>query len=147
LSGDSALNDRQNTKQFREGFVDPEKPVPVTNIPEPEIAKSPSEDDILMEDKWPIVVKLLYKPVTNNNGERVQELSFREPRGGDINRYGNPVRINQEGDVMIDERKMHFMMSALADVLPPFLEAMDPRDWNSCAYRLRRFFLPDPRAW
>jgi hypothetical protein len=138
------MNERPN---FKEGFVDDKKPDSQPFTPQPEIAKSPSEEDLLVEDKWPIVVKLLYKPVTNNTGERVQELSFREPRGGDINRYGNPVRINQDGDVMIDERKMHFMMAALADILPPFLESMDPRDWNSCAYRLRRFFLPDPRAW
>jgi len=29
----------------------------------------------------------------------------------------------------------------------PFIEQMDTRDWNSVAYRLRRFFLPDPGAW
>ena len=35
----------------------------------------------------------------------VKELSFREPTGGDINRYGNPVTINQEGNVVIAKRK------------------------------------------
>ena len=39
---------------------------------------------------------------------------------------------------------MTLMMAALSGILPPFLERMDPRDWNSCAYRLRGFFLPDP---
>jgi hypothetical protein len=72
---------------------------------------------------------------------------MREPKAGDINRYGNPVRVNQEGDVVIDERKMTFMIAALTEILPPFIEEMDPRDWNSCAYRLRRFLLPDPAAW
>ena len=67
-------------------------------------------------------------------------MSLREPRAGDINRYGNPVRVNQDGDVIIDERKMTYMMAALSGILPPFIEEMDPRDWNSCAYRLRAFF-------
>jgi hypothetical protein len=96
---------------------------------------------------WPIKVKLLHRPVRNNKGEEMRELSFREPTGGDINRYGNPVRVNQDGDIVIDERKMSFIMSALSGVLTPMLERMDPRDWNSCAYRLRGFFLPDPSAW
>ena len=96
---------------------------------------------------WPVKVKLLYKSIRTEEGELLHELSFREPTGGDINRYGNPIRVNQEGDVIIDERKMMVMMSALTGVFQPFLETMDPRDWNSCAYRLRGFFLPDLSAW
>jgi hypothetical protein len=39
------------------------------------------------------------------------------------------------------------VMAALSGVLLPLLEPMDTRDWNSCAYRLRNFFLPDLGAW
>src|SRR5262249_14422536 len=99
------------------------------------------------EEEWPVKVRLLHKPVRNNRGEEIKELTFREPTGADINRYGNPVRINQEGDIVIDEKKMTWIMAALSGVLSPMLERMDPRDWNSCAYRLRSFFLPDPSAW
>jgi hypothetical protein len=118
--------------------------------PPPHMEESPAAEERsepLRTDKWPIVVKLIHKPIPNSNGEIVDRLEFRQPRGGDINRYGNPCRINQEGDVVIDERKMHYVMAALSGVLPPTLEAMDPRDWNSCAYRLRDFFLPDLRSW
>jgi hypothetical protein len=93
------------------------------------------------------VLKLLYRPIRNNKGEEIKEVSLREPRAGDINRYGNPIRVNQDGDVIIDERKMTYIIAALTDILPPFIEQMDTRDWNSVAYRLRRFFLPDPGAW
>ncbi|HVG51157.1 MAG TPA: phage tail assembly protein [Xanthobacteraceae bacterium] len=99
------------------------------------------------KDVWPIKVKLMHKPVRANNGDFIHELVFREPTGGDVNRYGNPCHVNQEGEVVILERKMTMMMSALSGILQPFLEAMDPRDWNSCAYRLRGFFLPDPASW
>ncbi len=150
----------------REGFVEdrPTAPPPQPEIihperrearpgvqkaaPPPELEQSPADQpEMDPAEEWPITVKLLYKPIRNNKNEEIREVSLREPRAGDINRYGNPVRVNQDGDVLIDERKMTYIMSALADVLPPFIEMMDPRDWNSVAYRLRRFFLPDPAAW
>jgi len=115
--------------------------------PPPELEPSPADQPPEPMDEWPIRVKLLYKPIRNNKNEEIREVTLREPRAGDINRYGNPVRVNQEGDVIIDERKMTYIIAALSDVLPPFIEMMDPRDWNSVAYRLRRFFLPDPAAW
>jgi hypothetical protein len=132
-------------KTLREGFVKEEEKVPRT-APPPVLEEPPQEVEAVKE-KWPIVVKLIHKPIPDNSGSIIDRLEFRQPRGGDINRYGNPCRVNQDGDVVIDERKMHYVMSALCGILPPLLEAMDPRDWNSCAYRLRDFFLPDLRAW
>jgi Phage tail assembly chaperone proteins, E, or 41 or 14 len=129
-------------KPIREGFIEE---TPALPAPEPEVetVTPPSP----AQETWPIVVKLLHKPVRNAKNVPVHELSFREPTGGDINRYGNPVRFDGTGALVIDERKMTAMISALANILPPFLETMDPRDWNSCAYRLRGFFIPDPAAW
>jgi Phage tail assembly chaperone proteins, E, or 41 or 14 len=157
------MNERPPTTSFREGFIDPKaaqpgsaQPAqpppaqPAPAMPPPEIESSPVDQDNTIEivqDTWPVVVKLLYKPLVIPGGPTLTELSFREPRGGDINRYGNPCRVNQDGDVLIEERKMHYIMAALSGVLPPYLEMLDPRDWNSCAYRLRHFFAPDPRAW
>ena len=144
--------------RVREGFIeDAPPPVPPKMadaqaekkrgpVP-PTIEPSPAEQPPLAQEEWPIKVRLLYKPIRDNTGDKVREVTMREPKAGDINRYGNPVRVNQEGDVVIDERKMTFMIAALTEILPPFIEEMDPRDWNSCAYRLRRFFLPDPAAW
>ena len=115
--------------------------------PPPEIAPSPVEQPPIEADKWPIRVKLLHRAIRNNKNDEIREVTLREPRAGDINRYGNPVRINTEGEVIIDERKMTYIIAALTDILPPLIETMDPRDWNSVAYRLRYFFLPDPAAW
>jgi hypothetical protein len=161
-----------NDKPIREGFVDEREPPVVPRRPretpgarhparEPPPITEPTEPEELAAEPaaapeptaepapevWPIKVRLLHKPTRNNKNEPIHELTFREPTGGDINRYGNPVRISQEGDVIIDEKKMTLMISTLAGVLLPFIEALDPRDWNSCAYRLRGFFLPDPSAW
>ena len=121
------------------GLVDvtPDKDKPAErkprSMPPPEIEPSPAEQqpDPLSQD-WPITVKLLYKPIRNGK-EQVHELVLREPRAGDINRYGNPIRINGDGDVVIDERKMTYMIAALSGILPPFIEDMHPRDWNSVA--------------
>jgi len=161
------MNERPSSSTFREGFVTDEPPQskqitppqqkaaepppkPSSAMPPPEIAPALSEEDNVVEivaDKWPIVVKLLYKPLDVPGMGTLDELSFREPRAGDINRYGNPCRVGQDGDVLIEERKMHFIMANLCGIQPPILELMDPRDWNSCAYRLRHFFAPDLRAW
>jgi hypothetical protein len=134
----------QSNKQFREGFQPAEGEPPTIDVV-PEQTRPPQQPAEV--ESWPVTVKLLHKPVRNMKGDLLKELNFREPTGGDINRYGNPVRIDQNGDVVIDEKKMSMIMSSLAGVLLPFLEQMDPRDWNSCAYRLRGFFLPDPSAW
>src|SRR5262245_6960070 len=99
-------------------------------------AQAPPE----LSERWPITVRLLHRPVRGNNGEELKQLSFREPTGRDINLCGNPCRINLDGDVIIDEKKMSLIMANLAGVLSPNLDRMDPRDWNSCAYRLRNFF-------
>jgi len=141
-----------NVSPKREGFIEIEgeanKPEPKPrSAPPPEIEPSPAELPSFDIDQWPIVIKLLYKPIRNNAGEEIKEVKLREPRAGDINRNGNPIRVNNDGDLIIDERKMTYMIAALTGVMVPFIEEMDPRDWNSCAYRLRRFFLPDPAAW
>lgn len=132
------------TNPQREGFI--EEPPHDDNQPVIDMATgAPMEPE--PQEVWPIRVRLVHRAIRNTRNEEIKELSFREPTGGDINRYGNPVRINQDGDVVIDEKKMTWIMSALSGVLTPMLERMDPRDWNSCAYRLRNFFLPDPSGW
>jgi hypothetical protein len=138
------MNDQP--KKIREGFITDQPVVDLTPEPPSLAEQEPVEPEIQIE-KWPITVKLLYRSIRTDKVQELRELTFREPRGGDINRYGNPVRIDQNGEVIIDDRKMTMIMAALSGINYPFLEAMDPRDWASCAYRLRSFFLPDPRSW
>jgi hypothetical protein len=141
-----------NKPHAKEGFIKNAEPVtePVPDAIEPDAniidmdTGAPVEP---VEETWPVKVRLMHKPVRSNKGDMVHELVFREPTGGDINRYGNPCHVDQNGDVVIIDRRMMTMMAALSGVLQPFLEAMDPRDYNSCAYRLRGFFIPDPTAW
>ena len=114
---------------------------------EPILDVEPDPDPEPVRETWPVKVKLMHKKVRNQRGEMVTELSFREPTGGDINRIGNPCQVDQYGDVVILDRKMMTMMAQLTGIHQPFLEAMDPRDYNSCAYRLRGFFIPDPASW
>ena len=137
-----------NKPDKREGFVKNAEPVDeqaagpiIENEPPP---AAPTEPEA---ETWPVKVKLMHKAIRGPRGEMVKELSFREPTGADINRYGNPCTVDQYGDVVILDRKMTVMIAALSGILQPFIEMMDPRDWNSCAYRLRGFFIPDPAAW
>jgi hypothetical protein len=136
----------------REGFLaveDDDTPRPPEKQTRPAAAPELPEppDPLEIKTEWPIVVKLRHKSIHGNKREQLDELTFREPTGADIIRFGNPVWINTAGEIMFDERKMTAMMAQLSGVLYPLLEAMHPQDWNSCAYRLRRFFLPDPEAW
>ena len=124
--------------------VKAEAPVPEPALPEVEAIR---KEIAANAEKWPITVHLLYKPISNDKGEVVNSLTFREPRASEINRIGNPTRMLWDGEIIIEERKMTYVMAALCGILPPLLENMDPRDWNSCALRLRKFFLPDLRAW
>lgn len=132
----------------------PQQPLPSQLKSEPPAMEPPlSEYDQVRRDiatnadTWPITVQLLYRPIRNDKGEEINSLTFREPRASEINKIGNPTRMLWDGEIIIEERKMTYIMGALCGVLPPLLEAMDPRDWNSCALRLRKFFLPDLRAW
>jgi hypothetical protein len=126
-------------KPIREGFV--------TDEPAAAPAEPPVEQALAPVETWPVKVKLLHRSVRNHKNEEVRELLFREPTGADINRHGNPCRVNGDFEIVIEERKMTMMMASLAGVLTPEIERLDPRDWNSCAYRLRGFFLPEPAAW
>jgi len=141
---------------MREGFVideprpkDEAKPAQAKRQapPEPQSESQPEAESSPLKSEWPIVVKLRHKPIFGNKRELLEELSFREPTGSDIVRIGNPVWITTAGEIMFDERKMTLMMAQLSGVLAPLLDFLHPQDWNSCAYRLRRFFLPDPEAW
>ena len=145
-----------NKPDRREGFVRKDEPLDkdepaagagtIIENDEPPVVV-PVPPDAEKKETWPVKVKLLHKKVRNMKGEMVSELSFREPTGGDINRYGNPCIVDQYGDVVILDRKMMTMIAVLSGILQPFIEAMDPRDYNSCAYRLRGFFIPDPASW
>jgi hypothetical protein len=141
----------------REGFVEDEPkvtPISKAEAPQPpQIEAAPAEPPAPAEEfdpfviKWPMRIKLMHKPIRNNNNEQVTELAFREPTGADINRYGSPIRMNPDGMFDVDDKKMAMIMAALSGINLPFLERMDPRDWNSCAYRLKLYFQPDTTGW
>ena len=84
------------------------------------------------------------------HGEDVLELVFREPRGADIARCGNPVKINfaaEPPDLSFDEAKMSRMMSALASVPESTIGLLTASDWMNCAWQVAGFFVPsDPTS-
>jgi len=157
----------ENVQPIREGFV--ESPPPAAPFPQASPPQAPlsaqkefhqeppepelTEIDRLREDikaaanPWPITVPLIYKEIENDKGEKIKSLKFYEPTAAEINRVGNPIRLNWENEPIVEERKMTAMMGALSRVQPVRLQQMDPRDWCNCAWILRPFFLPDLRAF
>jgi hypothetical protein len=139
-----------NPVPAREGFVAPETTTAAPEAPPtPEVVESNVEPLRRPEQTWPITVKLIHTPpIRNAKNEMVQALTLRAPTGGDINRCGNPVRLDADNIPVFDERKMTLMIASLSGVLSPVVDTIDARDWNSVAYRLLPFFLPEPLlAW
>jgi hypothetical protein len=145
----------------REGFVEAEadEPVNVSPIRTAEVAPAPlppsdpepepseaGRPDIFVA-KWPMKIRLQHREIRNNKNEEISEIAFREPTGGDINRYGSPIRMNADGMFDIVDDRMAMVMAALSGINLPLLQRMDPRDWNSCAYRLKLYFQPDTSGW
>jgi hypothetical protein len=88
----------------------------------------------------------LRKPVPGGDGEDVSELKFREPTAADIERCGNPVLLDMASDppkISFDSKSMSQMMALLATCPPSTIRRLHTRDWNSIAWRLASFFLPD----
>lgn len=147
----------------REGFVAAEKidddedeqAAAATAAAQPTEEEAPPPVEELL-DEWPLTIKLLHRQVETRPGMSVDELTFREPAAGDLMRAGgNPckVEIVEMGggrvtwQPVIDDAKMLRLMASLSGVLEPYLQRMDPRDYASCAHRLRRFFLPEQGIW
>src|SRR6516165_2174807 len=100
-----------NQQPKREGFVEADgdhkvidgkvidaEPRRPRTVPPPEIEPSPAEVPTTGDEtQWPMTIKLVNKQIRNNQGEKISEITLREPRAGDINRYGNPVRFTGEG--------------------------------------------------
>ena len=103
---------------------------------------SPESDGNL----FPMTFKLR-KPVRNKDSDEVKEIVIREPTAGDIEACGNPVKMkfNSDGSVefVYEEVKMSAMIARLATIPPVFFKTIDPRDWNTIAYRMSDFFIPD----
>jgi hypothetical protein len=112
------------------------------NAPPPIDLDAPAEDI-----EWPIKLKLLYKPTRDTKNRIIHELMIRAPTAGDISQCGNPVRLNSQGDVIVDEQKMTLMLARLSDVFPPMIEQLDARDWISCSFFMQRILLPNRRTW
>jgi hypothetical protein len=80
------------------------------------------------------------------NGEEVDELNFREPTGGDIERIGCPITLSvfeAQPKPVYDGAVMTAMMAHLAAVPPSTIRHLDPRDWQNGAMMLFHFFVPD----
>jgi hypothetical protein len=140
-------------KPEREGFVDK---TPVDEVKIDVASETEQEAPIELAPEWPLIIKLLHKPIQKSRTEVLNEITFREPTAMDIIRCGgNPCRIEvtevSGGRVVynpiIDDKKMFVLMANLSGLMEPQLQKMDPRDYNSCAYRLRSFFLPEQGVW
>jgi hypothetical protein len=88
----------------------------------------------------------LRKKIYDKDAAYVTAIEFREPSAGDIERCGQPVILDFSYDppkITFDEKKMTAMISALSTVPIGFVRTMHPKDWNTCAWAIAGFFMPD----
>lgn len=127
-------------------------PPPLTHFMEDIVDQEQKVEDKKVEDSkgvqikksGPITIKL--KSPIKANGEEVSELTFREPTAADIELNGNPVNLDWTGGTpkpYFDARVMSQMMSVLAAVPPSSVRMMNTKDWNTVAWSLANFFMPD----
>lgn len=106
-----------------------------------------TEDKIETEPKGPQPLVINLRKSVIANGDEVNLLTFREPTAGDIETVGNPVNLDFfQGDTpkaTFDTKVMTKMMSQLAAVPPSTIRQMHPRDWNTAAWILAPFFMPE----
>jgi phage FluMu protein gp41 len=142
----------------REGFVAASEDYMDPSATGAEAPPSGTELEAVAEPElpqWPMTIELRHKPIRKGN-EDLNELTFREPTAMDIIRAGgNPVRIDVTElagglvtySPVIDDAKMMRIIANLTGLVEPQIQKMDPRDYSSCAHRLRRFFLPEQGIW
>ena len=94
--------------------------------------------------KWNGKLPLRKKVIAN--GEDVDELNFREPTGGDIERIGCPIILSifeMQPKPIPDGAIMTMMMAHLAGVPPSTIRQLHPVDWQNGMMMLFHFFVPD----
>ena len=88
--------------------------------------------------------QVLSRPIMAH-GEEITVLKWGEPTAGDIERAGNPIKIDFFGgkpSLEFDERKMSAMISRLAKIPPSSVSQITAGDWNAIAWKFVRFFMP-----
>ena len=93
---------------------------------------------------WPKKLPLR-KPVIAN-GNEVMELSFREPTPLDIERCGDPARIDffkGQPQVVYNDAAVTQMLSTLAAVPPSTIKSMHITDWKNARLLITIPFLED----
>ncbi len=105
------------------------------------------EEQAKVNDSEPFLgLPILRKPI-QASGEELTQLKFREPTAADIEACGNPIIMDVIGHetpkIVFDTKVMTSMMARLAAVPPSSIRQLHSKDWNSAAWVLANFFVPD----
>jgi hypothetical protein len=97
----------------------------------------------------PVIIDL-HKPVRAHDDPKKMKLTLREPTVHDMQQVGVPWNLEftsgRPQPVMADPIRVTAMLARLANVAPTTIEEMDTRDWNTAAWAIAHFFLPDMRV-
>jgi hypothetical protein len=111
---------------------------PEAEAPPPFDPDKDEEDDVV----WPLRLKLLRKPTRNMKNEIIHELELRAPTARDIRQCGgNPVRYDNNFNVITDNDRMMQMVALLSGLHLPMVDQLDAHDWSSISFYMQRFFF------
>lgn len=95
-----------------------------------------------MEDLPQRSIKLT-RPIDLADGSKITDLTFREPRGTDIAKAGNPVKIDPfNGDYEFDDAKILAMAALLSGQPVAIIGAVRGEDWVGLTWVVASFFFP-----
>jgi Phage tail assembly chaperone proteins, E, or 41 or 14 len=122
-----------------------EAPKAEAKEPPPAPAEKEQASENVADPIGQLEFKLRHKPIPAH-GDTVSELKLREPTAADIERVGNPCQFDFSAEVpqvKFDAKVMSAMISVLAGIPPSSVRALHPKDWNTIAWGIANFFLPD----
>jgi Phage tail assembly chaperone proteins, E, or 41 or 14 len=107
-------------------------------------SQAQAEAEAALEPEIDFLSQTLGRPI-KAHGEEITILKWREPTALDIERAGNPIKVDftsGQPQLTYDEKKMSSMMSRLCAIPPNSVSQMTASDWNAIALKLIRFFMP-----
>ena len=97
---------------------------------------------------WPLKVQLAnpidIRATDGTQQAYITELEFRQPTGADLIACGIPVSVDyRTNSPRIEPDVMAVMIARLSGKPPAYLQRMESKDFVTCCWKLRDFFLPN----
>lgn len=88
----------------------------------------------------------LKNPIEDYGGEEVKEIKLRTPKGREIKNYGNPVLVNIEGWIKVDNKAIGKYIEVLGGITPTAVDNLSAEDFQALSEMVQVFFGNAPET-